>query len=256
MKIAIVAITENGYATASKLSRSFPDSSVYFPSKSGEGKTATLFRCKVSELAGTLFAEYDGIIFCMALGLVIRVIAPYIKSKYSDPAIVVVDEAARYAISALSGHEGGANDLAIKVGNILSAQPVITTASESAKNIVIGVGCRRGIKKEEVIEAVEAAVSDSGHIISDVSCIATIDIKQDEAGLLEACKTLGVPFRIVSSDMIRYFKGDYHRSDFVNEKIGVEGVCEPCALLVARRPELIAPKKVFSRVTIAIAKEG
>ena len=82
-------------------------------------KNAVYFVEPLHQLVGKLFNDYDGIIFVMATGIVVRVIAPYIKNKYTDPAIVVVDDVGRYIISLLSGHEGGANLLAYKVAGIL-----------------------------------------------------------------------------------------------------------------------------------------
>lgn len=244
MKIAIVAITKKGKSSALKIKRFLQKSKVYIP----EGN--------LKELTKKLFNEFDGIIFCMAVGIVVRVINAYIKHKYTDPAIVVVDEEGRFAISLLSGHEAGANNLAIRVANILGAEPVVTTASESRKNIVIGIGCRRSIEKEEIIKAVQYALKSARSSIKKVRCIATIDLKQDETGLQEACLELGVPLRIVSSELIKRFGGIYKKSSFVKEKIGVEGVSEPCALITARKPKLILGKTKIGRVTVAVVREA
>lgn len=245
MKVAIVAITRKGKRTALKVKKSLPESRLYMPAK---------LNCKLGELTGKLFAEFEGIVFCMALGIVIRVISPYIKDKHIDPAIVVVDDEGRFVISALSGHEGGANRLAIRVAGILNAEPVITTASELNKNIIIGIGCRRGIKKEEVLKAIRYALNEARYSIDKVRCVATIELKQNESGLREACAEAGIPMKIVSSEAIKNFNGQYQRSSFVKEKIGVEGVAEPCALIAAKKPELILPKKKVGRVTVAVVK--
>ncbi|MBO3446085.1 cobalt-precorrin 5A hydrolase, partial [Clostridium sp. CCUG 7971] len=85
---------------------------------------------KVSELVGDLFINYQSILFIMATGIVVRVIAPYIVNKFSDPAILVTDEKGKNIISLLSGHMGGANELTNNISNLIGANPVITTATD------------------------------------------------------------------------------------------------------------------------------
>lgn len=92
-------------------------------------------------------------------GVVTRALAPHLRHKTTDPAVVVVDAVGRFAVSLLSGHEGGANDLTMAVSNIIEAEPVITTTTETLKTIVVGVGCRRGAESAKIIRAVELAVA-------------------------------------------------------------------------------------------------
>jgi len=246
MKIAIIAITEEGNKTGQELAVSIQGSEVHFLSE------PHALRRTVEKI----FSQYEGLIFIMALGIVIRVIAPLIKSKYTDPAVVVVDENRRFAVSALSGHEGGANRLANQVASILHAESVITTASETMKHLIVGVGCRKGTGQEEILEAIDQALKQCEGSREDIRCIATIDLKRDEPGLKEACLRMGLPLKIVSRDHIKNFNGPYQRSSFVKQKIGVEGVSEPCALLAGRRARLIVPKLKQGRVCVAIAREG
>jgi len=77
-----------------------------------------------------LWRRSRGLVFVMASGIVVRLIAQLIKDKAEDPAVVVVDEAGRHAISLLSGHLGGANQLACRVAELIGARPVISTASD------------------------------------------------------------------------------------------------------------------------------
>jgi len=244
MKVAIIAITKRGKKTAQELAAAFKESEIYFLPRS------------LKKVVDQVFDQYDGLIFIMALGIVIRIIAPFIKNKYVDPAVVVVDEGKRFAISALSGHEGGANQLAVQVASILGGEPVITTASETEKRLTVGVGCRKGTTQKEILEAINHALKDGECLIDDVRCVATIDLKGNEPGLKEACRSLDVPLRTIPSDVIKRFNGPYQRSAFVKEKIGVEGVSEPCALLAGRRTKLIVPKLKMGRVCVAIAREN
>lgn len=76
------------------------------------------------------FREADAVIFIGACGIAVRSIAPFVKSKKTDPAVLVIDECGKFVISLLSGHLGGANALAEKAAEILNAQPVVTTATD------------------------------------------------------------------------------------------------------------------------------
>ena len=78
----------------------------------------------------TAWEGYDALVFIMATGIVVRTIAPLIRKKTSDPAVVVMDQKGSYAISLLSGHLGGANALALQLAQISRGQPVITTATD------------------------------------------------------------------------------------------------------------------------------
>lgn len=246
--IAVVAISKEGRRIAKTLSSGFSGGlKLYFPAQG-----------RLKDLVAEIFDKdrFEGFIFIMASGIVVRIIAACLKDKHSDPAVVVVDEGRNFSISLISGHEGGANKLAVEVANILSCEPVITTASETKKKLVIGVGCRRGIKKEEVIKAIGYAVRKVKSSIDNLRYIATIDLKRNEKGLKSACLELGVPLRIISSGLIKNFDGQYQRSPFVKEKIGVEGVSEPCALIAAKKSKLLLPKTKLGRVTIAVAGEN
>lgn len=87
-------------------------------------------RGDLSETAGRLFASCDALIFVGACGIAVRAIAPFVASKTTDPAVLVVDERGRHVISLLSGHIGGANDLTKHIASAISAYPVITTATD------------------------------------------------------------------------------------------------------------------------------
>ncbi|MCD4743634.1 MAG: cobalamin biosynthesis protein [Desulfobacteraceae bacterium] len=149
-KIAVWAVTKSGYQHGLNLASNI-DGSVLFLSekliKKLKGlKTLNKSFCnnprvfsKLSESLKDVFKEFDGHIFIFSTGIAVRIIAPLIKSKVEDPAIVVMDDRAIHAVSLLSGHIGGANDLAKKVGLITKAKPVITTATDIHGQVAIDV---------------------------------------------------------------------------------------------------------------------
>lgn len=88
---------------------------------------------------GRRFAQSDAIIFIGACGIAVRSIAPFVSSKKTDPAVVVIDEQGKFVISLLSGHIGGANELTEEISNLLHATPVITTATDINNKFAVDV---------------------------------------------------------------------------------------------------------------------
>ena len=114
MKIAIIQISEAGNNIASTIRRELGGSLIQ--------------RTEV----GKKWKQYDAFIFIGAMGICVRTIAPYIKDKHEDPAVVCVDSLGLNAVSVLSGHVGGANDLTREVAAVIGAREVITTQSDNA----------------------------------------------------------------------------------------------------------------------------
>ncbi len=104
----------------------------------------------------------DGIIFVGAAGIAVRTIAPFLKSKTTDPAVLVIDEAGQYVISLLSGHIGGANRLALAVAEMIGAVPVITTATDVNGKFAVDVFAKDNHLK---IESMKAAKEISAAIL-------------------------------------------------------------------------------------------
>ena len=130
MTLAIIAITSGGASLARQLHSQAEGAELWLPEKFRQADAANYYNEKLADLLPQLFARVDGLVCIMATGIVVRLLAPHIKSKDQDAAVVVCDEAGQHAISLLSGHLGGANQLANEVADILAGQAVITTATD------------------------------------------------------------------------------------------------------------------------------
>ena len=214
------------------------------------------FSAGIGSLTALIFSQYQNLVYIMPLGVVTRSIAPHIRDKHTDPAVVVVDVAGRYVISLLSGHEGGANALAMSVSNILRTDAVITTSTEAVKDLIVGVGCRKGTSSGTIAEAVRETLTLHQLSLDRVRLLSTVDIKSEEDGILRCAELLGVPLKIISSEEINCCIKKYNRSEFVAGKVGLEGVCEPTALLAGRKTQLLIEKTKYPGVTVAVAREN
>lgn len=139
---AFIAVTANGALLARRLQESF-GGDVFVKDKYFSAGSLEHSFCRLSSLIKDIFYEYDALIFFSSTGIAVRMIAPYIVHKSKDPAVVVIDEQGMFAISLLSGHLGGANELTAQIASLLNAQPVITTATDRQGKIAPDVLARR-----------------------------------------------------------------------------------------------------------------
>ena len=272
------------------------------------------------------FSQYDGHIFIMASGIVIRKIANLIGTKDKDPAVLLIDEGKHFVISLLSGHLGGAYELTDSLANILKLVPVITTSSDVTgkiavdtisqklnaeledlksakdvtslivngqkvnillpknvkitdknsadgfilvsnrknieytriypKNLILGIGCKKDTKAEDILFAIEDCLDKNNLDIKSVKKIATVDVKENEQGLINAAKFLNLDLEIVSRDEIKKVQNQFEGSDFVEKTIGVRAVSEPVALLSsAGNGKFLVMKEIYNGITISIYEE-
>ncbi len=201
------------------------------------------------------FNQYTYWVLVMTTGIAYRYITGLTASKLSDPGVVVIDEACLHSISFISGHEGGANELAYKVASITGANPVITTATEANKDIIIGIGCRRDIPCVVIDSIIQEGLIKVNKQVSDIKHLATIDVKKDEIGILEWCDKNNVPLQVIPQAIIKSRPWTYSPSEWVEKNINVAGVSEPCALLSSHRSDLILQKFSRDGVSIAIAQQ-
>lgn len=127
--IAIISISKQGNDQAIRLSECMGNVICYTLSKWERDDFEPIVG-RLKDFCEILFKKHEALIFIMATGIVVRSIAPWLKDKTTDPAVIVMDEKGQHVISLLSGHLGGANELSLKIAKLISATPVITTASD------------------------------------------------------------------------------------------------------------------------------
>jgi cobalt-precorrin 5A hydrolase len=237
--------------------------------------------------------DKDALVFIGSCGIAVRAVAPHVKSKTSDPAVIVIDELGTFVISLLSGHLGGANELALRLAEQLSALPVITTATDingvfaldsqakaqgmkianpdkiksyssallngakppllrlSKPEYVLGIGCRKGISAEAIEKAVDT------HLSADVrlSGVCSIDIKANEAGLVEFCRRRSLPLITFSAQELMSINGEFMSSERVLAVTGADNICERAAVL-GSGGTLILRKQALDGVTLALAQSA
>ncbi|MBR1485896.1 MAG: cobalt-precorrin 5A hydrolase [Synergistaceae bacterium] len=309
-RIIIASFTKNGIELAKKIS-SFLDTKVFVPERFVD-ETLEKIDASLTEWAGKIFSISSAIIFVSACGIAVRAIAPHIKSKLVDPAVIVIDEKANFVIPILSGHIGGANELAKKIAGYLHAIPVITTATDvnnliaidewavknncvienpsvvknfssavlesknvgvaithelhsapfnttlwlRPKNLILGVGCNRGIDENEFEEAAQNFLQSSGVSILSLKALASIDLKSNENALILFAKNHGIDFITFSADELRATEGNFTRSQKVFSVTGVDNVCErACVLAAGENAVLMRSKTIYnSNITLALAR--
>lgn len=328
----------------------------------------------VTELTGSWFADRDAILYFCASGIAVRSIAPFIRHKAKDPAVLVIDETGKFCISLLSGHLGGANALAEEVSGLMADQgmiPVITTATDREgrfavdefarknglvltdfqsakeisaailhgekilfecgypvegevpeelilerskkenrqekencerdgswghekpesdstdrktemlsgrkrilisdrihtdtevtekecclqllpKNIVIGIGCRKGTDRDVIWQAVTDHLQSLSLSEEALAGVASIDLKQEEEGILAFCREKQIPFMTYSAEQLQKQMGSFTPSEFVEKITGVDNVCERS--VVAAGATLLSGKRAENGVTTAVGE--
>lgn len=332
MKAAVFSVTQRGAELSKRIAAAFPKGwevmRYCFEKYTDDG--ATTFN-KLPEKAAEVFPECGALVFVCACGIAVRAIAPSIRSKQADPAVVVTDDCGKFAISLLSGHLGGANRLTEIIAEAVGAQPVITTATDSGgkfspdcfavanglyfndfsaakeiasavlrgekirfcsdieyvnipsellpgnsgnygicvsgnmmekpfsitlnmapKNLVLGVGSKKGADFSALWELIEHTLSETQ--IKRICEVATIDIKANEPCILKLCETLKVPLKTYSAEQLSQVRGSFSVSEFVRSTVGVDNVCERSA--AAGGNSLIIGKQAAGGVTVAAAERN
>lgn len=386
-RTCLVAISRRGASLARSLAAALPGDKTLCLERRllNQGNEAEAFDLPLRPIIHRIFSQYQALVLFMPVGAAVRLLAPCLRDKHHDPAVVCVDDAGRFVVSLLSGHLGGADRLAEEVAGILGATPVITSASyvtgtlavdllgqefgwqlEAAplaitrasaavvngapvgiyqeagepgwwlqdsplpenitvyssldalaasscsvaliitdwlsptsregvgyeeslehkiavfyrpRSLVVGMGCRRGVSAEELEGLLVDTFQKSNLSLDSLSCLATADLKKDEAGILALAEKYGVPVQCYSSEELNSIfqpqpsiptvckeesgkisaPGEGGQGPTPSPKayslLGLWGVSEPAALLASGSKELLVPRQKTERATIAVARK-
>ena len=249
MIIRVVALTEAGRRLGERLCALLPAAELYFKPE------------PFAQTVQQAFRDGEPLVMICATGIVLRTLAPVIDNKHDDPPVIVLDEAGAFSIPLLSGHEGGANELAAQIADLLGAQLVMTTTNPYLQPVyTAGMGCERACEQDEMNGLLQQCLERAGITGERLASVNSIDIKADEAGLISLCTELEKPFQVFPADELKRVEHLLStRSDYVFETVGVYGVAESAALLAAANatdsePELVVVKQKSKRATCAIAR--
>lgn len=290
-------------------------------------------------------------LFIGAIGIAIRYTAPFIRDKYTDSAVIGMDEKGEFVIPLLSGHVGGAVEIAEDIAECTGGTLVATTATDVrkkfaadvftrknglvyarpeigkkqvkdisanvlegaqigfycdypvcgevpeeisvcrepeqlsaysygilvtkqsricdsyeyaiqsgvlhllGKDIILGIGCRRGTKMEQLKEQIEKVLQKLCVDWSQVSLFASIDLKRDEEGIRRLSQEKQIPFEVYTAEELNTVETVSLCSAFVEQVTGTDNVCERAALFAGKGGELIQPKRCLDGVTVAVVRE-
>jgi precorrin-4 C11-methyltransferase len=343
--VAVLALTPEGSKLAAHIAAELEESSLYLPDEQASSIGGAYPFTDFKETFAKCISKHKGLVCVMATGIVVRFLAPLLKSKDEDPAVVVLDEMGNNVISLLSGHLGGANRLAREIAAITGGREIITTATDvqgkisfddlagqaglvienldrvktinmallkegqiglydpgkwlqrylpdtaelqilqlpeeagkgglsgwifvsdtlgffepppclivRPKSLVVGVGCKRGTEAAEIGAALVRVFTESNLSLLAVRNLATVELKKDEEGLNELVKLYHWPVIYYSVSDLQAPVEVPSPSDKVMKYLGVESVCEKAAVLSAGAEELLVPKQILGKVTVAVAR--
>lgn len=219
MQIAVFVLNEQGEAIAERLANEL-DHQVLIEKNMDETQEALSFKQRVARR----WEQVDGLIFIAATGIVVRTIAPLLKGKAVDPAVVVIDATGQHVISLLSGHLGGANRLTKEVAEVLGAIPVITTATDVlGKTSVEDWAGKLGLK----VANPEGLVKINGALVRDETITVYTELPVSELAKypLNPGKTILKPLAQLDSSPPKERRGAHGPSlAITREQVGVSQV--------------------------------
>jgi precorrin-4/cobalt-precorrin-4 C11-methyltransferase len=337
-RMAVYAMTGQGLFLARRIATMAPADIFATERLAGDGVQGF---ARITEQVRLNFPHYHAHVFVAAAGIAVRAIAPLLHSKSEDPAVLVCDQNGKHVVSLLSGHLGGANDLARRIAAHLGGRSVITTATDTARKpaidilaqnrgcviadpsrivhvnkvlaeggqvtvhdpenfldllddaemdesftlvddpqaqvlvswnnedasglvlhprrLWVGIGCRRGVSRHEIVSALAGVLENNGLAAASLAGLASVELKADEAGLLDAARELGLPLEFFTTALLDETPVP-NPSERVREKTGTGSVCEAAsmqaALKISPAARLIVPKTIVGNVTVAVCLAG
>ncbi|MCC8076331.1 MAG: cobalt-precorrin 5A hydrolase [Clostridiales bacterium] len=122
--------------------------------------------------------------------------------------------------------------------------------------LAVGIGCKKSLPPERVTETVTDLLRRQGLALESVFCLASIDLKREDAGIRRLAERLDVPCRFYTAEELAVAAGNFSGSDFVRSVIGVDSVCDRAACLAAEGGPLLVEKTARDGVTVAVAQRG
>lgn len=346
MEISVVSFTEKGIRLSAELAEKlegYAEVALFTKcrtcSPEGQKHIAVSVHKSIGEWAKEQLEERKVLLFIGACGIAVRAVAPWLTDKLHDSPVLVMDEQGAYVIPILSGHMGGANEIALCIAEKMGAVPVITTATDlngkfavdifakkngltivnkegiarvsakvlagkditiaiepghigegsippeylhmadcppgktvdiwvgsedesfdaaiwlRPKEYVIGMGCRRGKEAEKIEELIQRTLKETGISVSQIYALASIDRKYNEQGFRMWSRKAAVPFLTYTAEQLGEVEGQFHGSEFVEDRVGVDNVCERAALRACEgRGRLVYEKHAEDGMTIAVAR--
>lgn len=359
-KLSVISFTENGKQLSQSIAQLLEgelEIRLYTKYEAGDAdgmdKDILFVKTSVGDWTGEWMQEQDALLFIGACGIAVRAAAPHLTDKLQDAPVLVMDEKGKYVIPVLSGHMGGANELANQIAAKTGAQPVLTTATDLnqkfavdlfakrnrlyiankdgiakvsskvlagkeitmsvedghkiigkepgirlipyppagfadvvvtskndrlhdtledrlndrlnhrldasllllAREYVIGFGCKRGKNADEIDRFITKTLKEMGIFIWQIFSLSSVSQKREEQGILTWCRKEGIPFFTYTSEELQEVNGNFTKSLFVKDQVGVDNVCERAAIKACGEDgTLILTKTAENGMTIAIAK--
>ncbi len=349
-RIAILSVSTAGALLGAALAKHFREPVDLYEKRGKESGAPAQYFDRTVALTADIFGKHELLVYIMAMGIVVRAIAPHVQSKVTDPAVVVLDECGYHTISLLSGHLGGANEWTAQIAEWLHSDPVITTATDvhgviapdvvarkldarveplaglkpvngalargedvrwfvdermsnfkryldllaqmdiavtdwqrygmtpqpytvvisdradirpdgeyvilRPPTLAVGMGCRRDTPLTTLENTLQEACRLIGRSSLSVAAFASVDVKQDEQGLLALAAKWRRPISFYAAEEMAGIVADFQldESAFVKQTIGVGNICETAVILLTGQQKLLLNKTKCPQSTIAVGE--